>query len=256
MTTLHELVQFLNQTYDVPSFPADPSSNGLQVEASTKVQNIVLGVDACQQLFDMAAEYQADLVIVHHGLFWKGMPYPITGIMAKRIGTLFANQTSLYACHLPMDAHPKYGHNAGLASMLKLKHTLPFFPYAGTPIGVSGVLPKKQTIEKIAHDLSAHLDGAEVRVFGEIDKTVTRIGIVSGGGGTAALEAAAAEGLELLVTGEFEHQSFHPMAELGVSVIALGHYASETVALIQLEALLKQKFPKINTLMIDIPTQL
>ena len=224
---LRELVRYLDARLDPGRFPEDPSNNGLQVEAGDEVRTAVFGVDASQALIDFAIENGADFVFAHHGLSWRAEPRRLVGIDAVRFGKLFRAGISLYAAHLPLDAHPEIGNNAELSRMAGLTRLEPCCRYAGVSIGFQGVPSAGTTPEKLAALFAADLDCAP-RIFGDAKKTLSRVAVVSGGGGMDALADAAACGAELLLTGVMEPEMFHPAAELGVAVLALGHYASET----------------------------
>jgi putative NIF3 family GTP cyclohydrolase 1 type 2 len=119
---LSELCQFLDNTLQIKSFPSDKSNNGLQVEGNREVKSVGGGVDACYELYDKAAAYQVDLIFVHHGESWgPGWKY-ITGTSARRLQKLFKHRMSLYAAHLPLDAHVELGHNAQIAKLLGLNN--------------------------------------------------------------------------------------------------------------------------------------
>ena len=159
---------------------------------------------------------------------WGGGLRRLTGCTARRLDTLFSAGISLYAAHLPLDAHPEFGNNACLSDMIGLRERVPFFEYDGREIGFAGRLPEPAPGEDIAAYLGEKL-GIEPLFYGDPRRKAARIAVVSGGAGLDCLEAAAASGCDLLVTGEFEHVMFHPRQELGIGVISLGHYASETV---------------------------
>ena len=225
---LAKFVSWLDEQLDLEHFSEDHSNNGLQVEGRGTVGHVVFGVDACQELFDAAAEKKADFIFVHHGLSWGGGMRRLTGITAKRLNTLLSSGISLYAAHLPLDAHPEFGNNAQLAEMVGLKERVPFFEYDGRKIGFAGRLGEAAPGEDIAEYFAEKLDVDPV-FYGDPRRRAGRIAVVSGGAGLECLEAAAACGCDLLITGEFEHVMFHPRRELDIGVIALGHYASETV---------------------------
>ena len=251
---LVELVNWLDEQLALKRFSGDHSNNGLQIEGKKDVSLAVFGVDACQALFDAAAEAGADFIFVHHGLSWGGGLRRLTGATAKRTSALFCAGISLYAAHLPLDAHPEFGNNARLADMIGLKDRIPFFEYDGCDIGFAGRLPEAAPGEEIAAYLGEKL-GIEPAFYGDPDREVTRIAVVSGGGGLDSLEAAASCGCDLLVTGEFEHVMFHPRCELGIGVVALGHYASETTGPRALMRKVGQTFG-LETRFIDLPTGL
>lgn len=225
---LQELTSFLDNTLALDKFSRDASNNGLQVEGKSEVNFAVFGVDACQELFDAAAERGADFIFVHHGMSWGSEPRRFSGIVAKRLSTLFQNGISLYAAHLPLDAHPELGNNAQLADMIGLKERMPFFEYSGVDIGFSGVLKEAAPCHLLAEYLGKKLS-VEPIIYGDVKREVKKIAIVSGGGGLGGLEDAYSRNCDLLITGEFDHTMYHPQKEMGVNVISLGHYASETV---------------------------
>ncbi len=247
---------WLDRRLRIAAFPADHSNNGLQVEAAPAVRRIAAGVDASQALFDAAVERGADLVMVHHGLSWGAEPRRLTGRSAALYGTLFRNGVSLYACHLPLDAQPEIGNNAVLSDMLGLAQREPFYAHDGVDIGFSGRLAEAATAAALAERLLARLPGdVPVCCEPESRRPFTRVGVVSGGGGLGAVEAAAAAGCGALVTGEMTHVMYHAARELGVAVVALGHYRSETVGIRALldEAMKQFELPGE---FIDVPTGL
>lgn len=254
MIKLEELTAFLDKTLDLGAFSGDVSNNGLQIEGCEEIRRIMFAVDACQEVFDAAAAEDCDFIFVHHGLSWGGGLKRWTGINGTRFRTLFANGISLYAAHLPLDAHAVYGNNAVLADMVDLKNRRPFFEYDGVEIGFSGELDEGLTLEEIAASLGETLE-VEPLLRGESKKIIRRCAIVSGGGGIDSVFAAKAAGCDLLITGEMEHIMHHPAQELGVAIIALGHYASETTGVLAMQKLIAETFDA-ETLFAEVPTGL
>ncbi|MHB9140178.1 MAG: Nif3-like dinuclear metal center hexameric protein, partial [Victivallaceae bacterium] len=164
---------------------------------------------------------------------------------------LFRNNISFYAVHLPLDAHPRLGHNARLADMIGLKKRKMFFEYDGAPIGVAGKLPSTQSAKALAECFEKDL-GCQAVIFNAAKK-ISSVGIVSGGGGSGAVLAAQAEKLDCLVTGEIGHSSYHYIKETGIPVIGLGHYYSETPGVLAVMEKIKDKFG-IDCEFVDIPT--
>ena len=224
---LHDLTAFLDETLRLPEFSGDISNNGLQIEAGSEVQKAAFAVDAAQETIDMAVKSRAQLLFVHHGWSWGGNPRRWVGIDGKRFSTLFCNGISLYAAHLPLDAHPQLGNNGVLSGLISLEKRRPFFRYDGVDIGFQGELPEAQNMETLAAKLTAFTGGAPV-FRGDMSAKHTKVAVVSGGGGVDSVMEAAAQGCSLLITGEMEHIMHHAAKESGVSIIALGHYASET----------------------------
>ena len=254
MVKRNDLVDFLDKTLRLKNFAGDVSNNGLQIEGGDEVKRILFGVDACQELFDAAIETESQFVFVHHGISWGGGIKRWTGIDAKRFAALFRNGISLYAAHLPLDGHELYGNNACLADMIALNNRKAFFECDGSPIGFSGTLPEPATLDEIAAIFAENLE-VEPILRGKSDQLIHSAAIVSGGGGVDSIFEAKAAGCDLLITGEMEHAMHHPAQELGVAVIALGHYASETTGPLAMQKLIGETFP-VATLFAEIPTGL
>ncbi len=252
MPTLAETTAFFDSLFS--ALPVqDFSNNGLQVEASQDIQTIAFAVDACQKTFTDAAEAGADLLFVHHGLSWGNGFRVITGRTANHLRFLFGNSLSLYASHLPLDAHPQLGNNAGLANLLNLQEQDTFFPVRSLPIGRHGFLNTSTPLNALADFLDNAL-GTTSLLYPAADRPVQHIGIVSGGGADA-IDACASLHIDALVTGEFEHQFYHQALELGISVIAAGHYATETIGPRLVMEETSRALP-VQVLFIDAPTGL
>jgi len=234
----------------------DYSNNGLQVEASQSVSRIAFAVDAAQATIDAAVAEQANLLVVHHGISWGGGLKYLTAMDARRVQTLFAHGLSLYACHLPLDAHPVIGNNARLAAILGLAPIRPFYPCKQLHIGRYGKLSAPTPLDKLATTLEQALPDCRCRLF---PAPATRglahcVGVVSGSGADA-IELCPTLGIDTLVTGEMQHQYVHPARELGVNVISAGHYASECTGVMALQERLQQTLP-VPCVFIHEPTGL
>lgn len=205
----------------------DDSLNGAQVAcgAGKNIQKLAVAVDACQESIRRAREWGADLLFVHHGMFW-GKAEPVSGSLRERLKMLFDADMGLYACHLPLDRHPVVGNNARIADALGLKDRKPFGVYHGITIGWAGTLPKPSTIDDI---LAAILTdrSAPKSVIAAGPREISSVAVVSGGAPFESLEALA-EGYDLYITGEPSHSIYHYMLEGGMNFIAAGHYATET----------------------------
>lgn len=239
-------------------FKGDASNNGLQFEGSRReLKKIAYGVDASAKLFELAAEAGADLVFVHHGISWGSSLKRINGVNAGRVALLAKSGLSLYAAHLPLDAHPSFGHNALLARKLGLKGLRPFAEYSGSSIGFSGELAKPMSCEEIALSLDKSLaSSGPWRLFGDKRGEVSRIGAVSGGGCWPELmDEMTANGVECLVTGEVEHEAFNAIREAKVGVVAMGHYRSETPGVLAVMEEVERSLG-IPGVFIDLPTGL
>lgn len=228
----------------------DGAVNGLQVENSGHVTRIAATVDASLATVKLTIEAKADLLIVHHGLFWSHT-HPWTGKKYELLHELIENNIAVYSSHLPLDAHPKLGNNAQLAVALGLKKLRPFFPSHGQPIGL-------QTVATISRDelaaRLAHATGAKPKLIPGGPKVCRRIGIVTGGAG-GDLKTAAAEGVDTFITGEGPHWTYALAEELGLNVLYGGHYATETFGVKALAKHLSQKF-RVPWFFVDHPTGL
>lgn len=251
---LGKIVRYLDSELNLEKFSSDVSNNGLQIEACSNVDKIVFGVDGCMELFEAAVEQNADMVIVHHGISWGGNPRRFDGYTGRRLQLMFKNNISLYAAHLPLDAHPVLGNNACLCKIMNLQQCREFFEYDHCKIGFIGELPQKMPLKDIAAIFEDRLD-TKGKLHGDNENRVSRIAVVSGGGGMDSLEQAAREGADLLITGEFCHEMYHLQQELELPVLSLGHYASETVGVKALMGEISRKF-RVDTEFIDIPTGL
>ena len=153
-----ELVKYLDEYLDLRAFAGDVSNNGLQIEGRAEVKKVMFAVDGCQQTIDLAVAEHADFLFVHHGLSWGGGLKRWTGIEARRFAALFNNGISLYAAHLPLDAHPVSGNNAVLSDIIGLQQREKFFCYDGVDIGFSGILPEAVTLKTLAEKVAAPIN--------------------------------------------------------------------------------------------------
>ena len=241
MTTLKELVAFLDERLELKNYSGDYSNNGLQIEGNQIVKKAIFGVDACQALFDEAVKMNADFIFTHHGISWGGEPRLWTGITSKRFAALFKNDISLYGAHLPLDANPDFGNNRILCDIAGLTQLEKCCRYAGCDIGFCGNNQDASSVRQIAEKYAAALPKKPI-IYGNADLVPEKVVAVSGGGGMDALDAAISCGAQLLVTGEMEHIMYHPALENGVTVLALGHYSSETTGPRAVCKLLSEKF--------------
>ena len=234
----NELVAHLDEYLRVAEIP-DTSPNGLQVQGNDRVRKIAYAVDVGVHTIRMAEEERADLLVVHHGLWW-GKHVQITGTMHARIAALITADMSLYTAHLPLDCHPRVGNNAELARLAGLRVVDTFGDYKGVRIGVIGTTSKPLRLASFATLVEKELDGpADVFAFGP--QSVRRVGIVSGAGAMLAEEAARA-GCDTLLTGETSHAAMHPAREAGINLVFGGHYATETVGLAALQRHVAKQF--------------
>jgi len=228
----------------------DGAVNGLQVENSGKVTRIAATVDASLATVKLAINAKADLLIVHHGLFWSPA-HPWTGKKYELIRLLVENDIAVYSSHLPLDAHPKLGNNAKLCAALGLKKLEPFFSSHGQAIGLQTVTTIFR--EELGSRL-ARATGARPLVISGGPRICRRIGVVTGGAG-GDLKQAATEGVDTFITGEGPHWTYAMAEELGINVLYGGHYATETFGVKALAEHLSKKF-RVSGTFLDHPTGL
>lgn len=226
------------------------AQNGLQVENNGKVRHIAAAVDASLATVKMAIAATADLLIVHHGLFW-GPTTPWTGKKYELLKLLLEHNLAVYSSHLPLDCHPKLGNNAQLAADLGLKKPKTFFYEKGRDIGLQ--FTAKTTRKQLIQNLEKSV-GGRITLLPGGPATCQKIGIVTGGAGSQ-LTKAAAEGVDTFITGEGPHHTFALAEEVGINVLYAGHYATETFGVKALSDHLARKF-KLTWEFLDHPTGL
>ncbi len=228
---------------------SDYCPNGLQVEGRPQVRRIVSGVTASQALLDAAVEAEADVVLVHHGYFWKGENPCVVGIKQRRLKTLLANDISLLAYHLPLDVHPEVGNNVQLARQLDIVVEGPLESDNPRTVGLVGSLAEPLTARDFARRVQDVLGREPLLVEGL--EMIRRIGWCTGGG-QGYIDTAIAAGVDLYLTGEASEQTFHSARENGISFIAAGHHATERYGVQALGDYLARRFA-IEHLFIDCP---
>jgi dinuclear metal center YbgI/SA1388 family protein len=248
MAHIDQLIAALDALLEPGAFQ-DLGPNGLQVPGNPEVTRVVSGVSAQRELAERAVAAGAQLVLVHHGLFWDFQPTGLTPLLAERLRPLFKHDINLAAYHLPLDAHPRYGNNALLAKALGCGETQPFGDYKGTKIGRAGTLPgiTKEELRARVHAAT----GREPLLLGDGPDRIRSIGIVSGAAADSLHEAAAA-GLDAFLTGEPREHITAEARELGLHFVAAGHYATETFGVRALGELLAERFEVEHTF-VDLP---
>ena len=249
MASLSEIVTYVNQLLRVQEINDYPGAlNGLQLENSGEVTHIAAAVDAHLPIVEKAIATNADLLLVHHGIFWGGLQ-PLTGSFQRKIKMALDHNLAILSQHLPLDAHPIYGNNALLGRDLGLDQGVPAFPYKGTSIGI------RYEVAIDRDDLLARLNlvlGGPVQLCPGGPKIIRQLGICSGGAGSE-IAAVAALGCDTFVTGEGPHWSYTTAEELGVNLFYAGHYATETFGVKALATHLAARFG-ISWVFIDHPT--
>ena len=245
-----EIIAELDALLDAARFE-DYGPNGLQVPGPVDVETVATGVSANLQLFELAAAEHAQLLLVHHGLFWGSGAGPIDRAMKRRLQTLFEADMALAAYHLPLDAHAQLGNNALLARELGADRHEPFALHRGQPIGVLAQMPD-DGID--AAELFARVHAATAReplVFDAGPQRVRRVAIVSGAGSDYLADAAAA-GADALITGEPAERAMAIAREAELHFVAAGHYATETFGVRALGEHLATRFG-VRHVFLDVP---
>jgi dinuclear metal center YbgI/SA1388 family protein len=239
MATLAKVTTFLDSELQNDEFD-DSSNNGLQVANSGNVKRVCCGVDAVLPFFEAAAERGANLVVCHHGLSWGDSLKRITGLNYRLIEFLVRHDMALYASHLPLDAHPRYGNNAQLADALGLKNRKPFGVYRGREIGFAGALPSATSLAGFKKRV-ATITNSRLQCMDFGNKTVRTVAIVSGGA-AGEVEQAAELGVDVFISGEPQLHGYHLAEAYGVNAIFAGHYATEVFGVRALAKLLAETF--------------
>lgn len=221
MTSRTELENYLGTLLDVGRF-RDYGPNGLQVEGRAEVRRIVSGVTASLALIEAAVAAQADAIVVHHGLFWRGQDGRVVGWMKQRLQTLLAHDINLYAYHLPLDAHAELGNNAQLGRHLGWTADTRF---GEQDLGFIGPVPTTASVSELARQIGQKL-GREVTALAGDGRALKRIAWCSGGA-QGYFESAIAAGADVFVTGEISEPQAHLARETGVAFLACGHHATE-----------------------------
>lgn len=246
MVKLNQVVKLLDRELK-PKSIKDKYSNGLQVRGSNDVTKVGLATDACMFVFQKAKKLGCDLIITHHGLFSKSDNRYEKQANKLKAAFLKKSRISLYCCHLPLDKNAKYGNNVVLLRILGLSTKERF---AFSEVGYIGHLPKPISAGEIADVLRRNLKTG-CKIYNPKSK-VRSVAICSGYGGGEIYEAIERKA-DLLVTGELSHSSLVKIRDSGLSVIAAGHYATETVGVREVGKLLEKKF-NLKMVFIDAPT--
>jgi dinuclear metal center YbgI/SA1388 family protein len=229
----------------------DYCPNGLQVPGASEVQRIATGVSAHAQLFELAVAEKAQLLLVHHGLFWGPGFQTVDGLLKRRLQILFDADLSLASYHLPLDAHPEIGNNALLAKALGGETQIPFGWHKGETIGFLTTLPGDGfPIAELAGNIRTVTDREPLLLdFGP--PNVKRLAIVAGAGSDYIFEAAEA-GADALLTGEPSERVAASAREFGLHFIAAGHHATETFGIRRLGEHLAERFG-LEHIFLDVP---
>lgn len=249
MASRTELELHLNTLLDVGKFK-DYGPNGVQVEGKPEVRKLVSGVTASHAFIEAAVAEQADAVLVHHGLFWRGHDGRLTGWLKRRVELLMAHQITLFAYHLPLDAHARLGNNAQLGVRLGLAFDSHFGEQNLGFIGAGAEPGGPSTLSAWVARVTERLGRAPVVAPGNADRPLRRIAWCTGGA-QGYFESAITAGADLFITGEISEPQAHLARETGVSFLACGHHATERYGAPALAADVSAQFG-LEHLFIDI----
>jgi len=244
MADRDEILAFADELLELDSYP-DFGPMGMQVAGVPEVGRIASGVSASLELFERAAAAGAQLLLVHHGLFWDRDPRVVDDAFRRRLKALLDPGITLAAYHLALDAHPEVGNNALLARELGVDPTDRF-----AEIGFGGALAEPASVDEFTARVRAAL-GTEPLVFAHGPERIGRAAVVTGGAGRLLTDAAR-EGYDLFLTGEPQEPSLHTARELGIHFVAGGHYATERIGIQALAKKLAGQFG-IESEFIDLP---
>jgi dinuclear metal center YbgI/SA1388 family protein len=242
--TTYDLAEFLNRTLEIEKFK-DVSNNGLQVANDGTLTKVICGVDANLKLLNMAMENGADCIVCHHGISWGDSLKYVTGLNYDIISFAIKNNIAIYACHLPLDAHPEYGNNAQLCKALGLIEPDPAFDYHGQDIGFTAELEEALSFDGFCKRVN-NLVSTSFNALHFGGESIQKVGIVSGGA-SDMVDQAHELGVDIYLTGEPSLQGYNLAEQLHQNVIFAGHYATEIFGVRALSDL-------INT-ELDIPAE-
>lgn len=248
MITIQDLFQYLQQLLSPEDF-TDYCPNGLQVEGKRKLEKACFAISASLATLKEAVRKKADVLVVHHGIFWHKDPYVILGTKKEKLELLLKNDLSLLAYHLPLDAHPKVGNNWKAAFDLGLENLQPFCPLGKTALGVKGTIAPI-AIEAFKAQLEAYYGHPAHVALGGKEK-VSTVAIISGGA-HRYLDQAADEHIDCFITGSFDEPVWDIAHERKINFLALGHYSTERVGVIALMAEVQKHFSHLNCEFIDL----
>lgn len=225
MAARQDILLFCEETLNPMNFH-DYCPNGLHVEGKEKIEKIVSGVTASLDLIEAAISEKADMILVHHGYFWKGENPCLTGIKARRVQQLMRHQINLLAYHLPLDAHPELGNNAQIAAQMHWQIDAPLPSYCPQEIGYRGKLSKPMTVAALEHALAYNFRQSPLVVCNDNQRMLHTVAWCSGAAADDIVFAAEA-GVDAFVTGEPNERSFHLAKEYDLAFFACGHHATE-----------------------------
>jgi dinuclear metal center YbgI/SA1388 family protein len=255
---LSEIITYLDQLLETSTTPDYPKAlNGLQLSNKGFVTKVAAAVDFSTTTIQAAIREKANLLIVHHGMFWAGLK-PVTGKTYQQIRSLLDADVAVYSSHLPLDRHSRLGNNVLLAKQLGLEPLQPFARFDQTFIGTQGVADVQFTTLLTRAQAFARANGGDVITTGQTESShITRRWAICTGAGASAetLAEASRDGIDTLIVGEGPHWTAIDAVERGIEIIYLGHYASETLGVYALADDLSREF-HLDTVKISAPTRL
>ncbi|MGJ8671722.1 Nif3-like dinuclear metal center hexameric protein [Rubritalea sp.] len=252
MADLNEIISFLEcelDTGNIPDYSA--ANNGLQLANKGKVTKVAAAVDASLPVIRKAINAGADLLIVHHGLFWQGAQN-IVGAQYEKLSEAIHSDLAIYSSHIPLDVHPIHGNNALLAKAIGMKNPQKYHSWKGILLGLKQEMDLE--FESFINTVEDAVGSSIHFCRGRLKPTVGTVGVITGGAGSE-IAAMAEQGIDTFVTGEGPHWSYPLAEELGVNLIYAGHYATETFGVKALASLISEKYV-IKSEFIDHPTGL
>jgi dinuclear metal center YbgI/SA1388 family protein len=257
MATLAEVADYLDTTLNVAAIPDYPGAmNGVQLGTTRGITQVATAVDFASYTAHRAIEAGAQLLIVHHGMFWGGAQ-PIVGRAYERLKALLAAGVGVYASHLPLDVHPELGNNALLARELGLSPSGGFARFQTIDVGVSGEceLATHTLVERATAFAAQHGGQTRTTPF-DAGRVTRRWGICTGAGASSeTLREAESRGIDTVIVGEGPHHTAVAARDVGLTVVYAGHYATETLGVRALGDALTRRFGVPSTF-IDAPTGL
>ena len=236
MALRREILAWCDETLQVGLFK-DYAPNGLQVEGKGEIAKIATSVTASKAAIYFAVGQGADMLLVHHGMFWKSEPVTITGWKKARIETLLQYQINMAGYHLPLDAHPQLGNNAQLAEKLDWVLEKQF---GEQNLLNTGRLKTTQTLAQLSERIEA-VFGRKPTVIGDLEREIKCIAWCSGGA-QGFFQTAVDEGVDAYLTGEISEAQYHLANETGVAFISAGHHATERYGVRALGDAVAEKF--------------
>ena len=241
MVDRQQILDYCYSRLDVGAY-SDIAINGLQVEGAAEINRLAIAVSTSDRTISAAAEWKAEALLVHHGLFWGGSPRPLTGLLGRRLKQLFLNDINLIGYHLPLDGHAEIGNNALLTRLLGLESVERFANLGGTPLGVVAETSSPISLEELLSRISSTLEREPVAVGRDAGgKSIDRVGILSGSG-YGMLAEAAGLGCQALITGDLREPTMAEARELGMIAVAAGHEATERTGVQALGQELTERF--------------